>query len=202
MEAKFFETMKGQEVRAESLQRILHVVFQTSLLERPNGTWLNLSGGGCVRVSPRALLYVCDEPEERTVMCLKVSGCLFPCTECTVGRDSSCTVAGTNDPRRNVHETVRAQLHNVLMSDLRGTGAMRDEAKMAHSLKAWFLLWLQGRGLATALACIVACQGLTASMYLSMLNRLAFCRYFPVCEFSVLPLRPVEDRPLVLVSVH
>jgi len=69
-------------------------------------------------------------------MCLKVSGCLFPCTECTVGRDSSCAETGTNDPRRNVHETMRAQLHNVLMSDLRGAGAMRDEAEMAHSLKS------------------------------------------------------------------
>jgi len=89
-----------------------------------------------VRVSPRALLYVCDQPEERAVMYLKGSGCLFPCTACTVGRDTSCTEAGTSAPARDVHETVRAQLRNVLMGNFRGAGAMRTEAEMAHSLNS------------------------------------------------------------------
>jgi len=68
--AKFLENMKGQEIRSELLQRILHVLFRTSLLESHTGTWLNLPGGGCVRVSPRALLYVYDQPEDRAVMCV------------------------------------------------------------------------------------------------------------------------------------
>jgi len=135
-EAKFLETMKGQEVRAELLHRILNVVFRKSLLLSHDGTWLNLPGGGSVRVSPRALLYVCDRPEERAVMCLKGSGCLFLCTACTVGRDSSCTEAGSKSPPRDVHETVRAQLCTVLMGDFRGAGAMRTEAEMALSLKS------------------------------------------------------------------
>ena len=109
VEAKFLETMRGQEVRAQLLQRILHVVFRTSLLARHYGMWHNLPGGGCVRVSPRALLSVCDQPEERAVMCLKGSGCFFPCTACTVGRDTSCTEAGTSAPARDVHETVRVR---------------------------------------------------------------------------------------------
>ena len=36
-EAKFLETTKGPEVRPELLQRILHVVFRTSLLESHDG---------------------------------------------------------------------------------------------------------------------------------------------------------------------
>jgi len=128
--------MKGQEVRAELLQRILHIVFRTSLLERHDGAWPNLPGGGCVRVSPRAHMNVCDQPEERAVKCLKGSGCLFPCTACTVGRDSSCSEAVTNAPARDVHETVRAQLSNALMGDFRGAGAMRNEAEMSHSLNS------------------------------------------------------------------
>jgi len=136
VEAKFLETMRGQEVRAELLQRILHVVFRTSLLASHDGTWLNLPGGGCVRVSPRALLYVCDQPEERAVTFLKGSGCLFPCTACTVGRDTSCTEAGTSASARDVHETLRAQLRNVLMGNFRGAGAMRTEAEMEHSLNS------------------------------------------------------------------
>ena len=136
VENKFLETMKGQEVRSELLQRIIHVVFRTSLLASHDGTWLNLPGGGCVRVSPRALLYVCDQPEERAIMCLKGFGCLFPCTSCTVGRDSSCAEAGTNAPARDVHETVRAQLRDVLMGDFRGSSAMRTETETAHSLNS------------------------------------------------------------------
>jgi len=56
VEAKFLETMKGQEVRAELLQRILHVVFRTSLKAAHGWMWLNLQVGGGVCVSPRALL--------------------------------------------------------------------------------------------------------------------------------------------------
>jgi len=61
VDAKFLETKRGQVVRADLLQRILHVVFRTSLLEIHDGTWFNLPGGGCVRVFPRELLYVCDQ---------------------------------------------------------------------------------------------------------------------------------------------
>jgi len=32
VENRFLETMKGQEVRSELLQRIIHVVFRTSML--------------------------------------------------------------------------------------------------------------------------------------------------------------------------
>ena len=133
VENKVLETMKGQEVRSELLRRIIHVVFRTSLLASHDGTWLNLPGGGCARVSPRAVVYVCDQPEERAVMCLNGSGCLLPCTTCSVGRDSFCTEAGTIAPARDVHETVRAQLRNVLMGDFRGSGALRTEAEMAYS---------------------------------------------------------------------
>ena len=136
VEANFLETMEGQEVRAELLQRILHVVFRTSLKASHGGTWLNLPGGGCVRVSPCALLYVCDQPEERAIMCLKGSGCLFPCTPCTVEREISCTEGGTSAPPRDVGDTVRAQLRNVSMGDFRGAVALSTQAEMEHSLNS------------------------------------------------------------------
>jgi len=136
VEAKFLETMKGHEVRAELLQRILHDVLRTSLKASHGGTWLNLPGGGCVRVSPRALLYVCDQPEERAIMCLKGSGCLFPCTPCTVEREISYTEGGMSAPPRDVGDTVRAQLRNVSMGDFRVAVALRTQAEMEHSLNS------------------------------------------------------------------
>jgi len=69
-------------------------------------------------------------------MCLKGSGCLFPCLACNVGRDCSSTEAGRNAPARDMHETVRAQLRNVLMRNFSGTGAIRTEAEMAPSVNS------------------------------------------------------------------
>ena len=69
-------------------------------------------------------------------MCLKGSDCLFPCLACTVGRDSSSTEAGTNAPARDMHETVRAQLRNVLRRHFSGTGAISTKAEMAPSLNS------------------------------------------------------------------
>jgi len=136
VEAKFLETMKGQEVRAELLQHILHVVFRTSLKAAHGWMWLNLQVGGGVCVSPRALLYVYDQPKERAIMCLKGSGCVVPCTPCTVEREISCTEGGMSAPARDVGDTVRAQLRNVSMGVFRGAVALRTQAEMEHSLNS------------------------------------------------------------------
>lgn len=113
VEGKFFETRKGQEVRSELLQRVLHLAFRSAIQASHRGVWMDLPGGECVRVSPRALLYGCDQPEERAVMCLKAAGCLYPCTPCKVSRESSCAAEGASAPARDVQETVSAQLSNA-----------------------------------------------------------------------------------------
>jgi len=41
VEAAFLETRKGQEVRSELLQRILHILFRRSVLASHRGAWLN-----------------------------------------------------------------------------------------------------------------------------------------------------------------
>jgi len=56
VETKFLDTRKGHEVRAELLQRILHMVCRTSVRASHNGALINLPGGGRKRVSARALL--------------------------------------------------------------------------------------------------------------------------------------------------
>jgi len=89
-----------------------------------------------VRVSPRALLYVCDQPEERAVMCLKGTGYLFPCTPCMVGREDSCSASGADAPSRDVQETVRAQLKNATMGTFWGAAARRAEVELEHSLNS------------------------------------------------------------------
>lgn len=100
-------------MRSELLQRVLHLAFRSAIQASHRGVWMDLPGGECVRVSPRALLYGCDQPEERAVMCLKAAGCLYPCTPCKVSRESSCAAEGASAPARDVQETVSAQLSNA-----------------------------------------------------------------------------------------
>jgi len=136
VEAKFVETRKGQEVRSELLQRILYIVFRRSVLASHRGAWLNLPGAGRVLVSPRALLFVCDQPKERAVMCLKSTGGNIPCTPCMVEREDSCSACGADAPSRDVDETVRAQLKNSTMGSFRGAAARRAEVELEHSLNS------------------------------------------------------------------
>jgi len=56
VEAKFLETRKGHEVRAVLLQRILHLVFRTSMAARHRGVWIKVPSGVSVRISVRVLL--------------------------------------------------------------------------------------------------------------------------------------------------
>ena len=136
VESKFVETRKGHEVLSKLHQRILHLVFRGSVLASHRGVWLNLPGGGRVRASPRALLYVCDQPEERAVMCLKRTGCVIPCTPCMVGREDSCSASGADAPSKDVQETVRAQLKNATMGAFRGAAARRAEVELDHSFNS------------------------------------------------------------------
>jgi len=136
VESKFLETRKGHEVSAELLQRILQLVFRTCMVASHRGMWVQVPGGGSVPVSPRVLLYVCDQPEERAIMGLKGSGCFFPCTPCMVERDNSCTAAGAAAPSRDVDATVKSQLSNATMGTFWGAASRRAEVDMEHSLNS------------------------------------------------------------------
>jgi len=136
VEVRFVETSKVQEVRSELLQWISHIVFRRSVMASHRGAWINLTGGDRVPVSPRALLYVCDKPEERAVMCLKGTGCIFPCTPFMVEREDSCSASGADPPSRDVDETVRVQLKNATMGSFWVAAARRAEVKLEHSLNS------------------------------------------------------------------
>jgi len=136
VETKILDTQKGQKRRSKLLQRILHVVFRTHVKASHDGAWLNLPGGGCVRVSPRAFLCICGQPEKRAVMCLKGSGCLFSSTSCTVGKAESCSGAELIASPRDVDTTVGAQRRNMSMGAFRGAIAIRTETEMEHTLNS------------------------------------------------------------------
>ena len=136
VEVRFVETSKVQEERSGLLQLISHIVFPRSVLASHRGAWLKLPGGDRVLVSPRTLPYVCDQPEERAVMCLKDTGCIFPCRPCMVEREDSRSASGADAPSRDVDETVRAQLKNATMGSFWRAAATRAEVELDHSLNS------------------------------------------------------------------
>jgi len=69
-------------------------------------------------------------------MCLKGNGCIFPCTLCMVEREDSCSASGADAPRRDVEETVRAQLKNATMGSFRGAAERRLEVELEHSFNS------------------------------------------------------------------
>ena len=170
VESKFLETRKGHEVRAELLQRILHLVFRTCMVASHRGVWVQVPGGGIVRVSPRVLLYVCHQPEERASMCLKGYGCFFTCTPCMVGRINSSTAAGAAAPSRDFDATVKSHLSDATMGTFWGAASRRAEVEMEHSLNSGNLPWPPGPDLEAARGCCIVLLGLTACTYVRLLS--------------------------------
>jgi len=69
-------------LRDELLQRCLAVVLDELITASANGVQMTLPDHGDVWAVPRIVLYACDQPEERHVLGLKLSGCFYPCSMC------------------------------------------------------------------------------------------------------------------------
>lgn len=70
--------------RCGILQRMLYLVFKSAIDASFSGVDLEHPVHGLLRLFPRVLAYVCDQPEERAVLCLKQGNCDHPCSSCDV----------------------------------------------------------------------------------------------------------------------
>jgi len=59
------------------LQRVLYLAFRTKIGASLTGVLVERDGRTYVGF-PRVLLYLCDQPEEKAVLCLKGGNCKFP----------------------------------------------------------------------------------------------------------------------------
>jgi len=103
---------KAAEARAEILQHTIELVFRDVMLAGHFGTEMTLPDGVVMNISPRLILYVSDQPEERDVVCLKRHGSAYGCTPC-MARYTSCgprPSRGSSPKKRNVLKTVKLQL--------------------------------------------------------------------------------------------
>lgn len=133
---RLLDKRKAQEVRSELLQRVLHLTFRNTIQASHLCAWTDLHDCGRVRMSPKVLLYVCDQLEERAIMCLKASVRLYPCTPCTTIREDACSASGATAPAHDVDATVAAQLQNATMGSFWGAQSRRGKVELAHILNS------------------------------------------------------------------
>lgn len=70
--------------RCGVLQRMLYLVFKSVIDASFSGVSFEHPVHGLLRLFPRILAYICDQPEERAVLCLKQGNCDHPCSSCDV----------------------------------------------------------------------------------------------------------------------
>jgi len=98
------------------LQRTLYLAFRDAIQSSHRGTLLDESIGGLSLAFFRILLYACDRPEERSVLCLKAGSCGRPCSTCDVLAEDVCTVNGTEGVPRAVIDSLEDQTEATALS--------------------------------------------------------------------------------------
>jgi len=103
-------------LRDELLQRCLAVVLDELVTASADGVKMDLPDHGVVWAVPRVVLYASDQPEERHVLGLKLSGCYFPCSICMEYKTHVATES-TGARARCVLKTLDQQLEAAILSD-------------------------------------------------------------------------------------
>lgn len=74
---------RGRERRSAVLQRVLYLVFRSTISASRDGVGIEYQGRK-LKAFPRILLYLCDYPEEKAVLGLKSGQTALPCSTCDV----------------------------------------------------------------------------------------------------------------------
>lgn len=75
---------RSRQRRILVLQRILYLAFREFISASHTGVPVPGGEHGTLLAFPRLLLYICDQPEERAVLCFKPRMCYRPCSICDV----------------------------------------------------------------------------------------------------------------------
>jgi len=110
------EKAKVRILRDELLQRCLAVVIDKLITASAVGVKLTLKEHGVVWAVPRIVLYACDQPEERHLLGMKLSGCYFPCSVCTEVK-SHVAVPSMGACKRDVLATLEDQLEATELTE-------------------------------------------------------------------------------------
>jgi len=103
------EVARVRMLRDEILQRCLAVLLDQVITDSAEGALWRLPGEGPILAVPRIVLYAADQPEERHILGLKLSGCTYQCSHCMV-KKAVAGCAGADAHRREVLDNVELQL--------------------------------------------------------------------------------------------
>lgn len=94
--------------RCGILQRVLYVFMRSAMAASRFGAEV---GVDCRQLMafPRVLLYVCDQPEESAVLCMKAGKCQHPCSQCDVKVDVAGSSPVLDAAERDAIETLEGQ---------------------------------------------------------------------------------------------
>lgn len=95
--------------RCGVLQRVLYACMRTAIAASHFGAEVTV-GGRKLLAFPRLLLYVCDQLEERAILCLKTGMCQRPCSQCDVKQDVIGGIEALDANQRDVVEMLERQL--------------------------------------------------------------------------------------------
>ena len=82
---------------------------------------------------PRVVLYAADQPEERRVLGLKLSGCTYQCSNCMIDKTKSGS-PNAEAPRREVLDNVEAQLLSAKLFKSGGSAAALEQLSASTSI--------------------------------------------------------------------
>jgi len=92
------------------LQRTLYLAFREAIASSHGGHRLQQSIGGYTLAFLRVLLYACDRPEERAVLCMKAGNFGKCCSTCEVEAVDACSEKGVTAAPRDVVDTLTRHL--------------------------------------------------------------------------------------------
>jgi len=100
---------RARQRRCGLLQRVLFLAFRDTIAASNTGPRVHW-GDRELFLFARILLYICDLPEEKAVLCLKGGKCAFPCSMCEVSVGDAGAAKALTALDRNALLFIRRQL--------------------------------------------------------------------------------------------
>eukprot|EP00170_Pyropia_yezoensis_P000316 contig_1945_g317 len=101
---------RSKQRRIGILQRVLYLTLRDLISASHNGATFVDADGRQLLALPRVLMYICDQPEERAVLCLKPGQCARPCSMCDAPLMSLSEPSALTAMERTILNTLHPQL--------------------------------------------------------------------------------------------
>lgn len=124
---------RGRARRSSVLQRVLYLVFRSSIRTSHDGVDFEFKGRK-LKAFPRILLYLCDYPEEKAVLGLKSGETNFPCSNCTATKGALGDVQSLSSLERDAVTVLQDQLEASRLLVQNRLTARRNYLEKLHSV--------------------------------------------------------------------